>query len=110
MPLSYRIVVRTSAEGAVDQRVLDQLRAALGLTRMGRLTDAEDDDFGYREETVGDSQVMINLLRWGDREWSFHLRYLGEPAPPAEYVDRQRAAFRDAFAQAGLDLYEDVQL
>jgi hypothetical protein len=46
MPLSYRIVVRTSAEGAVGRRVLDQLRAA----------------------------------------------------------------FRDAFAQDGLDLYEDVQL
>src|SRR2546421_11173919 len=100
MTMRYHVVSRTSAVGTVDQPVLDQLRAALDLTRSGRLTDAEDEEFGYRTETVDGGEVMLNLWRLGDRQWGYQIRYLGQP-PPAEYVGRDRAAFRAAVPPRG---------
>lgn len=106
--MSYHVVSRTSAVGTVDQPALDRLRAALDLTRMGRLSDAEDEEFGYRDETVDGSDVMINLWRLGEGQWSYQIRYLDQP-PPDDYIERHRAAFREAFAQAGLVVVEDVR-
>ena len=106
--MRYQVVSRTIAAGPVDQAVLDQLRTALDLKRAGRLTDAEDDEFGYRTDIVAGSDVLINLLRLSDERWSLEIRHLGAP-PPAEYLQRHRAAFRAAFATAGLVVDPDVQ-
>jgi hypothetical protein len=83
--------------GEMPQSKLEQLRRLLKLERLGRLTDAEDAEFGYRYLRNEESNwVTLSLWRIDDTHWALDLSYLNEPVP-AEVVDRCR---REIFAAA----------
>ena len=102
------IALRTFAWGKVDRAKLEQLRAELRLERAGRLTDAEDAEFGYREEQVGATRLTVNLWRHAEDSWSYDLYYEGQPLP-AEVVDRYQTAFHDAFKRAGFVIHQEYR-
>jgi hypothetical protein len=101
------IAFRITAFGEVTQQLLEQLREDLGFKRAGRLTDVEDEGFGYRTERVGDgdgdeTEVRLRLSRDGVNTWSFWVAYLGETPPSDALIDDYRAAFLRAIEHAGL--------
>jgi hypothetical protein len=106
--MPFEVALRIIAWGKVDQAVLEQLRAELGLRRAGRLTDAEDAEFGYRNEQIAGSRVMVNLWRHAEDTWSYEVRYQGQP-PPDEIVDQYKTAFRDAFERGGLAIHQEYR-
>lgn len=96
------IALRLTAFGEVDQVRLDGLRAELGLRRAGRLTDSEDEEFGYRTERAGDTTVEVTLSRAGVHTWSLWVSYEGATPPPDALIDAYRSAFLQAMRNAGL--------
>lgn len=96
-------VFRLDIWGRVDQRVLEQLRAELGLHRAGRLTDAEDAEFGYRDEFVEEtgSRVHVTLWRNSEDSWLVTITHEG-PRPPESLLDEWQARFEAAVEHAGL--------
>jgi hypothetical protein len=57
--------------GSMSQPKLDRLRAALELSRMGRLTDLEDEHFGTRQlRDDPEGAAMLNLWRTSPDAWS----------------------------------------
>jgi hypothetical protein len=99
------IAFSVTAFGEVTQQLLEQLREDLGFKRAGRLTDVEDEGFGYRTERVGDSdetEVRLRLSRDGVNTWTLWVAYLGETPPSDALVDDYRAAFLRAIEHAGL--------
>jgi hypothetical protein len=96
------IAFRVTAFGEVDQARLEDLRSQLGLRRAGRLTDDEDEQFGYRTERVGDTEVEFTLTRDGVGTWSFWISYEGATPPADALIDQHREAFLQAFRASGL--------
>jgi hypothetical protein len=96
-------VFRLDIWGRVDQRVLEQLRTELGLHRAGRLTDAEDAEFGYHDELVEDtgSRVHVTLWRAGQDYWQLVITHEG-PRPPESLIDEWQARFQAAAEHARL--------
>jgi len=91
----------------MPQATLLQMRELLHLKRMGRLTDAEDVDFGYRYLQHDDQNwIFLDLLRQDDMTWSLKLTYLKEP-PSAAVVDQTLTDIRAAARQLGFTI-EDV--
>ncbi|HEY2703280.1 MAG TPA: hypothetical protein VGL20_06280 [Candidatus Dormibacteraeota bacterium] len=88
--------------GELSQSRLDRLRELLSLTRRGRLTDAEDAEFGYRYlgEDAPD-RTVLQLYRDGDSLWKLSLEYQGEPPSP-ETVEETRRAILTAASKLGL--------
>jgi hypothetical protein len=92
--------------GKLSQTGLDEFRRRLDLHRSGRLTDEQDEDFGYRYLRE-DKGHFIRLTLWrkdadGTR-WVVELTYQNEP-PDEATVDRLLAQIQDAAAAAGLSL------
>lgn len=81
--------------GPLDQARLEALRAALGLTRMGRLTDTQDAEFGYRYLDGPDS-ADVTLWRRVDDRWLVDVvavpGYRVDPARLDDVVAQVRAA------------------
>lgn len=96
--LAYQI----DFSGEVSQATLDRLRAGFGLTPKGRLSDAEDAMFGYREEHEGAAtRLRFALWRFDPSSWSLTIHYLGAPPSPAA-IDRHLPQVRAAIDHAGL--------
>jgi len=96
------IALRLTAFGEVSQEQLDQLRDELGLRRAGRLTDSQDEQFGYRTERLGDTEVELTLSRSGANAWSLWVSYEGGTPPPDAWIDQYRSMFLRAIRNAGL--------
>jgi len=61
-------------DGRLDQDSLVRLRQTLGLTKVGRLTDWEDEQFGYREFGERDGPTMsLELWRTEENQWLISL-------------------------------------
>ncbi len=88
--------------GDLPQARLDLLRERLGLHAQGRLTDQEDELFGYRylRESPG-ARVVVRLSREGAGQWAVHLASEGT-RPDQEFLDGWRAAVEDVAAQLEL--------
>jgi hypothetical protein len=90
--------------GELPQSKLDRLRQLLSLERRGRLTDAEDAQFGYRYlREDAPHRTALHLYRDTDSLWKVGLTYEGEP-PPRRTVEEIRRAILDAAAQLGLQV------
>jgi len=88
--------------GAMPQSRLEQLRDLLRLRSRGRLTDAEDMNFGYRYLRQA-PDLVLHLWRYEDASWGVRLTYEGEPPSDTEVVEC-RSDILSAAAQVGLDV------
>lgn len=105
MPMTIALTVRF--RGEMTQATLLRLREQLALNRRGRLTDAEDAEFGYRHLQHDElNWIDLTLWRHDDAHWSFLLTYLKE-SPARDVVERELADIRAALAQVGFTV-EDV--
>jgi hypothetical protein len=95
-------VLSIRLQGEMSEATLDELRQRLGLRSMGRLSDREDAEFGYRylREDQG-STVLLGLWRRGDCDWVVHLSVENEP-PPQSTVEEYRSKILEAAAALGL--------
>jgi hypothetical protein len=102
MPMNRLLVV--CLRGELSQSKLDHLRELLSLTRRGRLTDAEDAEFGYRYlPDEAPDRVVLQLYRDDDTSWNISLAYEGEPPPP-DTVGEIRRTILEAASQLGLEV------
>ncbi|MFG1868836.1 hypothetical protein [Micromonospora arborensis] len=70
--------------GGLDQSSLDRLRAALGLSRVGRLGDDWDELFGEAIRTVAETSARLELWRDVDTgQWRLDVEGISEPPDPA---------------------------
>jgi hypothetical protein len=91
--------------GELPQARLDALRDRLGLHRQGRLTDHEDELFGYRylRDAPGE-RTVVRLSRQAADRWAIHLASEGT-RPAQEVIDGWRSAVEEAATH--LDLVVD---
>lgn len=102
MPMTSSLTVRM--RGAMPPDTLLRMRELLNLKRRGRLTDAEDVDFGYRYLQHDDQNwIFLDLLRKDDVTWSFDLTYLKEP-PSEDVIDQTLADIRAAASRLGFTI------
>jgi hypothetical protein len=95
-------VLSIRLQGEMSEAKLDELRRRLGLQRLGRLSDREDAEFGYRYLRENDGNtVTLGLWRRGDSDWVVHLSYENEP-PPQSTVEEYRSKILEAAAALGL--------
>jgi hypothetical protein len=93
-----------SLRGDMPQPTLERFRELLGMSRRGRLTDAEDAHFGMRHlEDARPSDADLDLWRHDDGLWVVRLTYEGS-APPADVLERCKAEITAAAKQLGLDV------
>ena len=88
--------------GTLDQRRLEILRTALGMTRRGRLTDTQDEEFGVRYLRDGQPSPSLTLWRSADDRWRVSLMYYAHDQVGPEELTRVVAQVADAAAQVGL--------
>ncbi|MGQ4615158.1 hypothetical protein [Nocardia sp. R7R-8] len=100
--------LRLTLSGKLNQTGLDQLRHTLGLARIGRLSDREDEHFGSRDlpGTVG-SAMMINLWRDDNDLWSISIDAQSEVVPSAADLDAWRSEAEAAATEAGMTVVEE---
>lgn len=94
--------------GDVGDAELDELRASLGLSSHGRLSDDWDDDFGRRELSPRDSGwIYLILTRDLERDgwWKVALKFEQNPLPVAE-VDMWEQKISSAITAASLTVQE----
>ena len=101
--MAVQLIYQVDFSGEVDQATLEQVRADLGLRPKGRLTDAEDAMFGYREEQLEGTATTLRFALWrfDPSAWRLTIHYLGAP-PPRDTIDRHRMQVRAAIDRAGL--------
>lgn len=105
MPMTRALRVRLS--GQMTQDTLAQMREKLSLERRGRLTDAEDDLFGYRHLQHDDQNwINLDLIRTDGTHWVLAISHLNEP-PTSELLDQTLSQIMEAAADLGLTV-EDV--
>ena len=112
--MTSKVVYLVSASGEVEQPLLVQLRADLGLRPNGRLTDTQDDEFGYRMESVGEGEetkVLLSLSLWRDgaRAWTLRMSFDGDTRPPEALIDDYRAECLRAFERAGMVVHREFR-
>jgi hypothetical protein len=103
MPMSTALTVRLT--GPMPAGTLQQIREDLSLHAKGRLSDAEDENFGYRYLQKDDQNwISLDLYRVDDTNWAFDLTYLSEPPAPETIgqvlADITAAAGRNGFTVA----------
>lgn len=104
MPMSRALWVRL--RGQLTQETLARMREKLSLERRGRLTDAEDDLFGYRHLQHDDRNwINLDLIRSDDTHWVLAISHLNEPPPP-ELIDQTLSQIMAAAAELGLTVEE----
>src|SRR2546430_16868232 len=95
-------VLSIRRRGEMSEAKLDELRQRLGLERVGRLSDREDAEFGYRYVRQDEgSTIMLGLWRRHDTDWVVHLSFENEP-PPQSTVEEYRSRILEAAAALGL--------
>lgn len=104
MPMQLILSVRLCGE--MPQAKLDALRGRMGMRSIGRLTDLEDAEFGYRylRQDKGNF-VVLHLWRRSDTEWAIHLSFENEP-PSDTIVQQYRSQIFEAAAALGLTAEE----
>ena len=100
--MSTEIAYRATASGEVDQARLEDLRRRLTLHKSGRLSDEEDEQFGYRVDLVGGIKIRLTLSRAGRNSWSFWVSYDDAQVPDAAVIDGYRTEIRATIEAAGL--------
>ena len=104
MPMTRAL--RVSLSGQMTQDTLQQMREKLSLERRGRLTDAEDDLFGYRHLQHDDQNwINLDLIRSDGTHWVLAISHLNEP-PPSELLDQTLIQIMEAAAELGLTVEE----
>ena len=95
--LSVRLRGRLTDEGVTS------MRDALGLDKMGRLTDREDWEFGYRYlNDDGAPFVVVTLWRYEDDLWGVTLSADPQASVDPSDVQRWRQRAEGAGLAAGL--------
>ncbi|MFE5288982.1 hypothetical protein ACFRAQ_28795 [Nocardia sp. NPDC056611] len=96
---------RLDLHGHLDQERLEQIRAKLGLTKMGRLSDWQDEDFGWRDISHdGDSSLMLNLWRHSEDQWSILISAADDIDLSDQEIARWRTIFTTAVLDSGLEI------
>lgn len=107
MPMTRSLTVRLT--GPMPADTLRAVRDDLSLKPKGRLTDAEDDEFGYRYLQQDDQNwISLDLVRQDDTSWAFHLTYLNDP-PPAGTVSQVLADVTASAERNGLMVAEVIR-
>lgn len=94
-------ILSVRVRGEMPQAKLDALRERLGMRSIGRLTDLEDAEFGYRYLRQNNGNVVLRLWRQTDTEWIIHLSFENEP-PSDSTVQECRSQIFEAAAALGL--------
>ncbi|MFE4455835.1 hypothetical protein ACFROC_00625 [Nocardia tengchongensis] len=104
-PLKPRL--RMTLGGQLDQARLEQIRKALGLTRIGRLTDREDEHFGSRDvgDTV-DQSVSLDLWRVEDTQWALRVSATDDVDLSDTEIARWQSICATAARDVGLEVAE----
>lgn len=77
--------------------------------KIGRLTDAEDAEFGYRYLQKDDQNwISLDLFRQDDTNWTFYLTYLSN-APLPETIDQVLADITAAADRHGFAVVEVIR-
>ncbi|MEC3919228.1 hypothetical protein [Nocardia sp. CDC160] len=93
--------------GRLDQPRLDELRAALGLTPSGRLTDREDARFGFRElGDDGNPSLVLKLWRVEDDQWAISVDVAAGSEVGEDDIVRWRDETEAAATMSGLQTVE----
>ena len=93
--------------GRLDQIGLAELRRVLGLRSLGRLTDGEDSQFGYRNIGDGGSPSMVlELWRHGDEQWAVSLDVASDVDVSEDEIARWRMQAEAAAHAVGLTMVE----
>lgn len=104
MPMKRILSIRLCGE--MPQSKLDQLRERLRMRRMGRLTDLEDAEFGYRYLRQDDGNIVVlRLWRQTDTEWVVDLSFEHDP-PSDGIVQECRSQILESAAALGLAVEE----
>jgi hypothetical protein len=100
--MAMDVVLLVALRGEVSQPTLDALREQLGLQRQGRLTDQEDELFGYRylRDDPG-NRVKVRLYRAAPDSWAVDLTSEQQNLP-AEVRAGWRSEIEAAAARLGL--------
>ncbi|WP_157762209.1 hypothetical protein [Nocardia yamanashiensis] len=97
--------MRMTLGGRLDQARLERLREVLGLTRMGRLTDREDEHFGFRDVSANrDRSVSLDLWRVEDIKWSLSISAEDDVDFSDEEIAHWQAVFTAAAREAELEM------
>ncbi|MGW4529513.1 hypothetical protein ACWEOI_01045 [Nocardia sp. NPDC004340] len=99
--------LRVMLRGQLDQARLERLRAALGLTRMGRLTDWADEHFGYRH-IGGDANqsVCLDLWRVEETQWFLCVSATDDVDIYDEEISRWQSIYVTAARAVDLEISE----
>jgi len=107
MPMTRALTVRFT--GPMPAGTLRQIREELSLHAKGRLSDAEDDEFGYRYLQKNDQNwISLDLSRQDDTNWAFYLTYLSDPPPP-EITSQILADITAAAGRHGFTVVEVIR-
>jgi hypothetical protein len=107
MPMTRALIVRLT--GPMASGVLRQIREDLSLRAKGRLSDAEDADFGYRYLQQDDQNwIRLHLSRQDDTNWAFYLTYLSDP-PSSETIDQVLADITATAGRHGFTVLEAIR-
>ena len=88
---------------------LRQIREELSLHAKGRLSDAEDNEFGYRYLQKNDQNwISLDLSRHDDTNWAFYLTYLSAPLSP-EIIGQILADITAAVGRHGFRVVEVIR-
>ncbi|MFE6862791.1 hypothetical protein [Nocardia sp. NPDC057668] len=102
-PLRPRL--RMIMSGELDRTRLDRLREALGLARKGRLTDREDEHFGYRDVSENqDRSLSLDLWRVSDAEWSLRISAAADVDLSDAEITRWQSVIAAAADANGLEI------
>lgn len=108
MPMTRALTVQFALAGPMTEETLVQVREDLSLNKIGRLTDDEDAEFGYRYLQKDDQNwISFDLYRNEDDDtiWAFHLTYLKAPPDP-EIIDQILADITTTAKRHGFTITE----
>jgi len=107
MPMTRALTVRLT--GLMPADTLRRIREDLSLHTRGRLSDAEDFDFGYRYLRKDDQNwIRLDLSRQDDTNWVFYLTYLSDPPSP-ETIGQVLADITAAAGRHGFTIVEVIR-
>lgn len=107
MPMTRALTVRLA--GPMPASTLRQIRDDLSLHAKGRLSDAEDENFGYRYLQKDDENwISLDLYREDDTNWAFDLTYLHD-SPSPETINRVLADITATAGRNGFTVAEVIR-
>ncbi|KAF0848270.1 hypothetical protein [Nocardia caishijiensis] len=99
--------LRLRLAGRLDQAGLETLRATLRLSRVGRLTDREDAEFGVREVRLAEGRAaQLELWRIEQDQWSIYLDTSADTELTSAEISHWQELAEEAARAVGFDVVE----